>query len=188
MVRDNYKKAIEENRVIRWEETSEYPTGVKVGEVSIAPFFDDNGICTHLIGSAHEITEKKKSEEKLRLEKDRLQALMDGLNQTEIGVDIVDMNYKILSQNQFLKERFGDCIGKLCYKVYMNHKNPCGFCPIEKAIKSGKVEKVELTGADGNNYELLSAPLTNPGGTVDRVIEVIRDITERKKIDVILPF
>lgn len=43
MARGNYKKAIEENRIIRWEETSEFPSGTKVGEVSIAPIFDDNG-------------------------------------------------------------------------------------------------------------------------------------------------
>ena len=108
---------------------------------------------------------------------------MDGLNHTEIGVDIVDMDYKILSQNQFLKERFGDCTGKLCYKEYMNLENPCEFCPMEKTIKSSKVEKVELTAADGRDYELLSAPLTNPDGTVDRVIKVVRDITERKQAE-----
>jgi PAS domain S-box-containing protein len=139
-----------------------------------------NLIGNEIVSVSRDVTDRRKAEEELRLEKDRLQSLMDGLNQTEIGVDIVDMDYKILSQNQFLKKRFGDCAGKLCYKEYMKQENPCDFCPMEKAIKSGKVEKVELIAADGRDYELLSAPLPNPDGTVDRVIEVVRDITERK--------
>ncbi len=65
MVKDNYKKAVEERRIVRWEETSRYPTGVKVGEVSIAPIFDDNGICTHMVGSVFDITERKKLESQL---------------------------------------------------------------------------------------------------------------------------
>ncbi len=75
MVRDNYKKAIEENRIVRWEETSEYPTGVKIGEVSIAPIFDDNGICTHLIGSVHDITERKQAEMLLKKNETELREL-----------------------------------------------------------------------------------------------------------------
>ncbi len=66
MVRDNYKKAIEETGIACWEEASEYPAGVKVGEVSIAPIFDDNGICTHLVGSVHDITQRKQAEEALQ--------------------------------------------------------------------------------------------------------------------------
>jgi PAS domain S-box-containing protein len=59
---DNYKKATKENRIVRWEETSVYPSGEKIGHVSIAPVFDEKGICTHLVGSVHDITERKKAE------------------------------------------------------------------------------------------------------------------------------
>jgi PAS domain S-box-containing protein len=58
MVLDNYKKAIKENRIVRWEETSDYPSGKKIGEVSIAPVLNEKGICTHLVGSVHDITDE----------------------------------------------------------------------------------------------------------------------------------
>lgn len=66
MVRDNYKKAIKENRIVRWEEISVYPVGTKVGDVSIAPVLNEEGICTHLVGTVHDITERKRLESVLQ--------------------------------------------------------------------------------------------------------------------------
>ena len=125
----------------------------------------------------------RQSEEALRSERDKLQALMDGLARTQIGIDIVGTDYKVLFQNQTLKERFGDLTGELCYEKYMGLEKPCDFCPMIEAIKSNKVESVQLTGADGRNYELFSASLPNPDGTVDKAIEVVLDTTERKSAE-----
>jgi two-component system, sensor histidine kinase PdtaS len=66
MVVENYHRAIRENRNCRWEETSDYPAGRLTGEVTIAPNFDKNGVCTYLIGSVHDITERKLAEDRLR--------------------------------------------------------------------------------------------------------------------------
>ncbi len=129
------------------------------------------------------VTKLRNAEEAVRTERDKLQSLMDGLASTEIGIDIVGIDYKVLFQNQVLKRRFGDIAGEYCYKKYMGLKKPCDFCPMIKAVKNKKVEMVELTGLDGRNYELISAPLTNPDGHVDKAIEILRDITERKKAE-----
>jgi len=88
-----------------------------------------------------------------------------------------------LFQNQVLKEKFGDLVGKLCYENYMGRKEPCNFCPVVKAIKNKVLERSEIIGIDGRSYELLSAPLPNPDGKVDKAIEVIRDITELKRAE-----
>jgi PAS domain S-box-containing protein len=63
MVLGKYRQAIEENNIVRWEETSEYPAGRLVGLVTIAPIFDDDSKCTHLVGSVQDITEHKQLEE-----------------------------------------------------------------------------------------------------------------------------
>jgi PAS domain S-box-containing protein len=126
-------------------------------------------------------TERKKTEETLRSERDKLQTLMGGLALTGIGIDVVSIDYRVLFQNQTLIERFGDITGKLCYEKYMGLKKPCDFCRMTKAIRNKKVESVELTAIDGRSYEILSAPLANPDGTVDKAIEVFKDITENKQ-------
>ena len=63
IVLGKYRQAIEEGTVVRWEETSDYPTGRLTGEVSVAPVFDNTGTCTHLVGSVHDITEVKRAQE-----------------------------------------------------------------------------------------------------------------------------
>ena len=67
IVLGKYRQAIQEKCIVRWEETSDYPTGRLIGDVSIAPVFDEAGNCTHLVGSVHDITERKKAEGELVL-------------------------------------------------------------------------------------------------------------------------
>jgi len=65
LVLGNYRKAIITKSTIRWEETTQYPTGTLTGIVSVTPVFDADGQCTHLVGSVNDITERKKAEEEI---------------------------------------------------------------------------------------------------------------------------
>ena len=121
--------------------------------------------------------------EKLRAERDVLKSLMDGLAAMGIGVDVVGRDFKVVSQNKLLHDTFGDLTGQLCHKGYMGLDEPCSPCPVEAAIGGVGQERVEMTGLDGRHYEIFSAPLPEPDGTVDRAIEVVLDITERKKAE-----
>jgi PAS domain S-box-containing protein len=113
-------------------------------------------------------------------------SLIEGLNFVGIGIDIIGTDYKILYQNEVLKERFGNVTGEICYEKYLSLNCPCDFCPMIKSIKSNQINRVELIGGDGRNYELISAPYPNPDGTVNKAIEVIIDITDRKQIESVL--
>lgn len=75
MVKEKYKQAIRNKAVVRWEETSRYPTGVLTGIVSVAPAFDEQGKCIYLIGSVHDITERKLAEEEILRSREQLRAL-----------------------------------------------------------------------------------------------------------------
>ncbi|MBI4486089.1 MAG: response regulator [Acidobacteria bacterium] len=66
LVLEKYGEAIRERKVVRWEETSEYPKGKLTGEVSIAPVCDDTGRCTHLVGAVHDVTVRKQLEAQFR--------------------------------------------------------------------------------------------------------------------------
>jgi PAS domain S-box-containing protein len=62
MALGKYQQASEEHTVLRWEETSDYPSGRLIAEVSVAPVFNDARVCTHLVGSFHDITGRKRAE------------------------------------------------------------------------------------------------------------------------------
>jgi PAS domain S-box-containing protein len=74
MVLGKYRQAIEENAIVHWEETSDYPTGRMTGVVSVAPIFDDKGTCTNLVGSVHDITERNRAVEALAASRDEIRA------------------------------------------------------------------------------------------------------------------
>jgi PAS domain S-box-containing protein len=63
---DQFRRAIRDKRIVRWEDTSEFPRGPLTGEVSVTPVFDALGRCTHLVGAIRDITERRQLEAQLR--------------------------------------------------------------------------------------------------------------------------
>ena len=145
------------------------------------PLRDVDGAVVEIAGIVRDITEHRQTEETVRQERDKLQALMGGLARTGIGVDVVSSDHRVQFQNRVLNEEFGDLTDKLCYEEYMGREQPCEPCPMRMALASNSVELAELTAINGREYEVLAAPLTNPDGSSDTAIEVVRDITERKR-------
>ncbi|MGD2248637.1 MAG: PAS domain S-box protein [Candidatus Methanofastidiosia archaeon] len=152
------------------------------GEIH-ATLMKKNGKKIGIQSIVRDITERKQTENALQQERDKLKALIEGLNRVGVGIDVVDVNYKILVTNDVLKKEFGDLTGKLCYKEYMGLDNPCDFCPMEKAIARNTVEYAEFVDVNGRYKQLFSAPLPNPDHTIDRAIEVAIDITELKEAE-----
>lgn len=104
MVLEKYKQAINENSIVRWEEASDYPAGRITGDVSIAPVFDNDGRCTHLVGSVHNITDLKNTEKKLIKEKQILANILEGTN---AGT----WDWNIQTGEVKLNERWAEIIG-----------------------------------------------------------------------------
>lgn len=58
LVLERYREAVLTGAPVTWDEESSYPSGIKRGEVTIAPVLDERGRCTHLIGTVHDVTER----------------------------------------------------------------------------------------------------------------------------------
>ncbi|MBD3227526.1 MAG: PAS domain S-box protein, partial [Candidatus Lokiarchaeota archaeon] len=123
------------------------------------------------------------SEKELRESEEKLSSIIKGLSRGKIAIDIINKDYKIIYQSQLLKERFGDNIGELCYKTYIHREKPCESCKIKKVLKENKVYSIELIGMDGRYYEIISIPFSELDNKRNKVIEVIIDITNRKKVE-----
>jgi PAS domain S-box-containing protein len=65
LVLTRYAQAIRERRTLTWDEITPYPAGKKYGEVSIAPLFDADGVCTNLVGTVHDVTQRRLAEERV---------------------------------------------------------------------------------------------------------------------------
>ncbi|MGX4643286.1 sensor domain-containing protein [Massilia sp. SYSU DXS3249] len=65
LVRSKYRRAIETGESVHWDEVSNYPTGTKVGEVTVTAVYAADGSCPVLVGTVHDITERYRAQEHL---------------------------------------------------------------------------------------------------------------------------
>ena len=106
----NVRKAIQNQEIIRWEEITPRPSGDRVGEVTVAPVYDEAGICTNIIVTVYEITQQKKVEAALRENEKRLlasEAKYKELIDTAPVAIFVFQNEKIVFLNKSAPEMSG---------------------------------------------------------------------------------
>jgi two-component system NtrC family sensor kinase len=131
-----------------------------------------------ILGIFRDISGYKKAEDKITEERNKLATILANIGE---GVNIVRSDYTVKYQNKFLLHRFGDLIGDKCYNGFTDSRYPCKGCPIKSTIENNSTQSLEQRARDGRHYELILAPLENPDGSVD-ALEVVRDITEKKKV------
>jgi len=98
MVLSKYNEAILRKKTVYWEETSDYPTGTKTADVVVTPSFDEEGNFEHLIGTVHDITDRKLVEKELYKHKEHLEELV--LLRTK---ELSDLNESLLESESYFK-------------------------------------------------------------------------------------
>jgi PAS domain S-box-containing protein len=190
LVLEKYRQAIEEKAIVRWEETTTYPRGQVTGEVSIAPIFDSIGICTHLIGSVHDITKRKRIEEALFNSRQMLQVVLDTIPQR---VFWKDRNSVFLGCNKPLALDAGfsepaDIIGKTDYDHASSATADLYLADDRRVMETGQSKinyEERQVRADGSIAWLRTSkvPLRDKNGTIIGVLATYEDITDRKRTE-----
>lgn len=106
------------------------------------------------------------------------------------GISILDTDLNILRVNKVMEKWYSAAMplqGKKCYQAYHGLEKSCPNCPTLQTISTGKpaVEIVPLTqeGQQTGWLELFTYPLKNEQDEMVGVVEFVRDITERKKME-----
>ncbi|AGG06602.1 PAS domain S-box protein [Dehalococcoides mccartyi] len=135
-----------------------------------------------VISVARDITERKKADAALKMERDKLLGILDAM---EDGVYIVNADYEIEYVNPPLMSQFGAIEGKKCYD-YFHHSNiPCEYCK-NKEVLSGQTVRWEWHSPyNQRDYELMATPVKNPDGTTSK-LTLFHDVTERSQMEQII--
>jgi PAS domain S-box-containing protein len=153
----------------------------KYVEILAYPIKDEEGKVSSIVHIARDITERKKAEEEIKKEKEFSENILNSMSD---GLDIVGEDYKIQFMNKAFMDAFGkDAIGKKCYEVYKENKKQCKLCPLKKKIKVGETRTIEVPGIIGGKTFLISyTGLKNEDGSLS-ILEIFKDITQRKKYE-----
>ena len=151
-------------------------------------------------GVLHFRSEKRKSElkaerknlmkiaesaEALRVSEEKLSGIIGSIIDR---MSMMDDQYNIVWANDVAKELFGpDLVGKKCYEAYYKHDKHCEPCVARKCFENGKfhMQETEVIGASGNPMTFwctASVAARDKDGQPKMVVEVSRDITERKRV------
>jgi len=131
------------------------------------------------LASGEDITERKRAEEVLRAEKNKLTAIFEAMVD---GAYIVNEQYDIEYVNPVLEKEFGRWQGRKCYEYFHDRKEICPWCKNSDVLAGKTVRWEWCLLKNGKTYDLIDTPLQNPDGSVSK-LEIFRDITERKEAE-----
>jgi PAS domain S-box-containing protein len=131
----------------------------------------------------------------LRTVENQHRELQEILDSVDDEIIVLDRDRRVVAANRAFQRKFvpsgREIEGQLCPQM-TSSSGPCGIsaprgCAVEKVFESGSLHKgiVALGGPDGEEHtvEVHASPLRGPDGNVTHVVEVRRDISERRQLE-----
>jgi two-component system cell cycle sensor histidine kinase/response regulator CckA len=182
-VLERYRTCIRERRTMRWDEVSAYPTGTRYGAVSISPVFDDDGVCTTLVGTVHDVTERKAAEERIRYQA----ALLDRASD---AIVVRDLDGTVRYWNEGATRVYGwtaaEALGRrvtdLIYPGDTDAFERAQRCVNDLGAWKGEIEQ-RHKGGGALTIDASWTLLRDEQGMPLSVLAINTDVTERKKVD-----
>src|SRR3989338_3905363 len=162
---------------------------IKYFEFTTTPLVNESGRTIGVVELATDLTEKIQLENKLKEVKDRLQAVFDNIGD---GISVIDKDFQILRVNQgilkmFNKKTFSDLLCKKCFIEYYKNESLCDTCPAQKTFEEGEachVTKIWQVPDKGRLVlDISTFPIKGKDGKVIQVIEYIKNVTDRVKLE-----
>jgi PAS domain S-box-containing protein len=99
------------------------------------------------------------------------------------GVAIFDAEQKFVYQNPIHISLAGSHAGEPCYRAFHGYEHACDDCAIAKALGDGQIHKMVRRGTVSSRpvyIDVTASPVRDAAGKIISVIEIARDVTDRK--------
>ena len=175
---ESFKKHLEDSEGQVLEEQVITSSG-EIKEVAIKANFLNVGGRKLLQGMFRDITGRKRAEEALRTEHDKLKQIFEAMDD---GIYIVNQDYDIEYVNPVLIADFGPYEGRKCYAYFHEREEVCPWCKNQDVFAGKTVRWEWYSFKNRKTYDLIDTPLRNIDGTISK-LEIFRDITDRKRLE-----
>ncbi len=162
------------------------PLGDQWFEISAEPYFDNSG---EFIGAVHimkDITERKHAEEQIFQAKQNWEFTFNSITDM---VTVHDKDYNIILANKAAEKILGLPLLKKvkdtkCFRYYHGTGAPPEGCPSCNCLQTGAPALFEIFEPHLNRFiEIRAIPRFDSNNQLIGLIHVVRDITERKKLE-----
>lgn len=179
---DLYSRVLQQKKVFDYELTLCDVTGLPVYcSINAIAEFDNDGI-KKIIGSLRNISERKKFEKQLIEAKKQWERTFDAIDSI---ITIQDADKRIIRANhattKILQKNYGEIIGKHCFEVLREEKNPCENCPITSGNISDFIEYHHAT--LNKTFQCTISMTTGEAGGNGGFVIVAKDITRQREIE-----
>ncbi|KKL69336.1 hypothetical protein LCGC14_2115970, partial [marine sediment metagenome] len=149
------------------------------------PWFDKEGNIKGLFGISRDITDLKEAERNIKESEVKFRGIMNSIPDQ---VCILDRSLDILYINSVTEEIYGpSALGSKCYQIYHGLDEPCSDCQVRRTFEDSEVHNKECIRRMGEESRYCWC-VSNVFERDEEerpisVVEVSRDITDRKKIE-----
>ncbi len=155
--------------------------------IAAAPIKDNEGNSLGSLALVSDITLRKKMENELRQEKEKLETITESIG---VGLTVTSKDYRIIWTNKVMKQIRGipDLEGRRCYATYNYLDTVCPDCGVKKVFEGAESDSREYVVFDREKgstvwTQLIATPIKDKDGNVTSVLELVFPITERKMME-----
>ena len=126
-----------------------------------------------------DISKQREADKKVEEANYNFKQYLNAIDDIEIGIFVVDDDFKIQYMNNTMIEWFGDQSGKTCYSSVAGLNEPCPYCKLHEVIDENLKVLYEPTTPDGQSFDIVATSIKNSDGTTSKM-EIIRNVTDKK--------
>jgi len=146
--------------------------------MDMVPSYEDGKI-TGVIASGRDVTEQKRIEDALQLERTRFKSILDSM---EDWVVIINRQHEVEYVNPSIEREFGPLKGRRCYEYFCDLPGVCPLCRSDQ-IFAGKTLRGEwYSHRSGKTYDLLETPILNENGVLSK-LSILHDNGKRQQTE-----
>jgi hypothetical protein len=132
----------------------------------------------------NDITERRRAEEEVRREKQKLDEVVSAMN---AGLVLIDHDLDIVWSNRTINDWFGrgrTVVGQKCHVVHANPSTPCTNCKARATLATGDVQtdtQIVPSPQGVRHYQNIFAPIRDASGSVVQILMLAFDVTDHTR-------